>query len=78
MGTKNLFLSLLTNVENSFLTHVNLFRSLGLFFFSETTHVRKPGLQTFRKLNSREFIPEFNGNNILFCPCYPNVGKFLF
>ena len=28
--------------------------NIGLFFFSETTHVRKPGLQTFRILNSHD------------------------
>lgn len=28
--------------------------NIGPFFFSETTHVRKPGLQTFRILNSHD------------------------
>jgi hypothetical protein len=28
--------------------------NIGPFFFSETTHVRKPGLQTFKILNSHD------------------------
>ena len=28
--------------------------NIGQFFFSETNHVRKPGLQTFRILNSHD------------------------
>jgi hypothetical protein len=33
--------------------------SIGSLFLSETTHVRRPELQTVRELNSRELIPVF-------------------
>jgi hypothetical protein len=39
-------------------------KSIGPIFLSETTHVHRPELQTFRELNSREFIPVFNGNEV--------------
>jgi hypothetical protein len=38
--------------------------SIGPLSLSESTHVRRPELQTFRELNSREFIPVFNGNEV--------------
>ena len=38
--------------------------SIGPLSLSETTYVRRPELQTFRELNSREFIPVFNGNEV--------------
>jgi hypothetical protein len=44
--------------------------SIGPLSLSETTHVRRPELQTFGELNSRKFIPVFNGDL--------NVIKFYF
>jgi hypothetical protein len=52
--------------------------NIGPFFFSETTLVRKPGLQTFRILNPREFIPEFNRNNEFILSLFPKCWRISF